>query len=248
VISKLAVVETEDIGRDVSIGEFSIVRDGVKIGDNVVIHPHVVVQSGAVLGDGVEIFPGAYVGKEPKGAGALARRAHFERRVRIGANSSIGPSAVIYYDVEIGEYSLIGDAASIREQCRVGSRTVIGRHVTLNYAVEVGDETKVMDHSWLAGNMSVGNRVFISGGVLTTNDNAMGRDGFTDELMLGPTIEDGVLIGVGALLLPNVRIGKAAIIGAGAVVTKDVEPGTVVMGVPARYVRAVETLERVKSE
>lgn len=236
---KLSVVETDDIGENVSIGEFSVIREGVKIGNGVIIHPHVVIQPGVIIGDGVEVFSGAYIGKEPKGAGTLARQPHFERRVLIGPNTSIGVGAVIYYDVEIGERTLIGDGASIREQCRIGSASVIGRYVTMNYAVIVGDQTKVMDHSWLAGNMTVGNRVFISGGVLTTNDNAMGRDGFKDELMRGPTIEDGVLIGVGALLLPNLTVGASAIIGAGAVVTKDVEPGMVVMGVPARHVRPI---------
>lgn len=239
-ISKHAIVETEEIGQNVSIGEFSIVRRGVRIGKDVVIHPHVVIESMVTIGDGVEVFPGAYIGKEPKGAGALARQPVFERRVLIGANSSIGPGVIIYYDVEIGEHTLIGDGASVREQCRVGSRSVIGRHVTLNYLVEVGNHTKIMDHSWLAGNMRVGDNVFISGGVLTTNDNAMGREGYLTEKMIGPTIGDNVLIGVGALLLPGVIIGDGAVIGAGAVVTKDVEAGTVVMGVPARFVRAIE--------
>jgi acetyltransferase-like isoleucine patch superfamily enzyme len=96
-----------------------------------------------------------------------------------------------------------------------------------------------MDHSWLAGNMSIGSNVFISGGVLTSNDNAMGRHGFSDADMRGPTVEDGALIGVGAMLLPGVTVGAGAVIGAGAVVTKDVPAGMVVMGLPARAVRPV---------
>lgn len=237
--SPLALVETDAIGANVTIHAFAVIRPGVIIGDNVVIHPHTVIERGVVLGDGVEVFPGAYIGKEPKGAGALARPLSFERHVLIGANSSIGPGAVIYYDVEIGANSLIGDAASIREQCRVGDRCVIGRHVTVNYAVTIGDRSKVMDHAWLAGNMRVGNDVFISGGVLTTNDNMMGRYGYIEGEMCGPTIEDEVLIGVGALILPGVTIGKGAVVGAGAVVTKNIDSSTLVMGLPARVVRYV---------
>lgn len=125
-----AVVESDQIGTNVTIGEFVVIRAGVTLGNDVVIHPHVVIEFGVVIEDGGQIFPGAYIGKEPKGAGALARPLQFERRVVIGAifRQSIR-HVVIYYDVMIGERSLIGDGASIREQCRIGSRTVIGRHV-----------------------------------------------------------------------------------------------------------------------
>ena len=72
-ISARAVVETEAIGADVTIAEFAVVRSDVTIGNRVVIHPHVVIESGVRVGDNVEIFPGAYIGKVPKGAGALSR-------------------------------------------------------------------------------------------------------------------------------------------------------------------------------
>lgn len=239
-ISKLAVVETADIGRGVTIGEFAIVRAGSRLGDGVVIHPHAVIGDGVVLGDGVEVFPGAVVGREPKGAGALARQPVFERRIEVGANSSIGPHAVLYYDVVIGEQTLIGDGASIREQCRIGSRCIISRYVTINYNTTVGDRTKVMDLTHLTGNMRVGNDVFISLHVGSTNDNAVGKHGYSEDAVIGPTIEDGAMIGVGASLLPGVVIGRGAIVGAAAVVTRDVAERTVVMGIPARAMRTVE--------
>jgi len=92
----------------------------VTIGDNVRIHPQVVIESHASIGSGSEIFPGTYIGKEPRGAGNLARNPTFERRISIGRECVIGPSATIYLDVEIGDNVLVGDGASIREQCRIG--------------------------------------------------------------------------------------------------------------------------------
>jgi acetyltransferase-like isoleucine patch superfamily enzyme len=235
VISQMSVVETNEVGENVEIREFAVVRKGAIIGSGVVIHPHVVVESGVIIGDEVEIFPGAYLGKEPKGAGALAREPRFERRTVIGNGSSIGPHAVIFYDVEIGEGTLIGDGVSIREQCRIGSKCVISRYVTLNYNCVIGDRTKIMDLSHITGNCCIGDDVFVSTCVATANDNAIGRLPYSDA-MLGPTVESGAMIGLGARLLPGITVGEDSLVGAGAVVTADVEPHTVVMGIPARPV------------
>lgn len=239
-ISDKAVVLTDKIGEGTVVHEFAVVRKEVSIGNNVVIHPHVVIENGVTIGNNVEIFPGTYIGKVPKGAGALARIPEFETFVEIGADCSIGPNAIIFYDVRVGNNTLIGDGASIRERSRIGSFDIIGRYVTVNYNTVINDRVKVMDHSWLAGNMKIGKGVFISGCVATANDNAIGRLGFDEDRIVGPYIEDGAAIGLGALLLPGTHIGKSAIVGAGAVVTKDVPPYAVVMGVPAKVVRYFE--------
>jgi len=237
----LAVVETAAIGENVEIGEFAIVRAGAVLGNGVVIHPHAVIAAGVILGDGVEVFPGAFLGREPKGAGATARQPSFERTLKIGAGCSIGPHAVIYYDVEIGEGTLIGDGASIREQCRIGSRCIVSRYVTINYNTSVGDRTKIMDGSHITGNCTLGADVFVSTLVGSTNDNTIGKQGYSAEHVVGPTIRDGAMVGAGAILLPAVVIGERAVVGAGSVVTRDVEPDAVVMGVPARPIRPRET-------
>src|SRR5712664_1295708 len=108
-ISPHAIVESNELEKGTSVGEFAIVRAGVSIGENVVIHPYVLINSGATIGSGVEIFPGTIIGKEPKGAGALARTPTFERRIVVGDGCSIGPNAILYYDVEVGDQTLIGD-------------------------------------------------------------------------------------------------------------------------------------------
>lgn len=95
----------------------------------------------------------------------------------------------------------------------------------------------MQDHTWLAGNMTIEDDVFISGCVGTSNDNAIGRNGYDGSPMLGPTIARGAAIGVGANLLPGVRVGIGAMVGAGAVVTKDVPDGVLVTGVPAEIRR-----------
>lgn len=238
-ISPLAVVQTDRLGEGVRIDEYAIVRSGANLGRNVHIHPHVVIEPGVVIEDDVEVFPGAYIGKEPKGAGATARDMNFERRVLIGRGTSVGPNAVIFYDVEIGSETLIGDGASIREQCRVGSKSIISRYVTLNYNARIGDRTRIMDMTHITGNCVVGDDVFISALVSTANDNEMVHRRYEEGKVVGPQIGDKVSVGEGACILPGVNVGEGAMIGAGSVVTKNVKPFTLVIGVPARFVRSL---------
>jgi UDP-3-O-[3-hydroxymyristoyl] glucosamine N-acyltransferase len=229
-----AVVETDSIGAGASIGEFVVVRAGAVLGEGVTIHPHVVVESGVEVGEGTEILPGSYLGRRPRAVGAIARQPVFRPRLRIGGGCSIGPNAVVYYDVEIGDDVLVGDAASIREQVRIGDGCVVGRAVALDRDVQVGNRTRIMNQANIVAKAKLGADVFVGPGVLTTNDDALGRHGWVDELMHGPTVEDEAMIGAGAILLPGVIIGRLAVVGAGAVVRHDVEAGTTVLGVPAR--------------
>lgn len=239
-ISEHSLIDADHIGSNPMIHEFCVIRSGVTIGDNVIIHPHVVIETGVTIGDNVEIFPGAYLGKQPKGTGNTSRPISYEPHVVIEDGSVIGPHAVVYYDVIIGDNTLVGDGASVREGSRIGKRCILGRHVTVNYNTLIGNDVKIMDHSWLAGNMRIGNKVFISGGVLTTNDNDMNASGYNEDRIVGPQIHDGVRIGVGAILLPHITIGEGAVIAAGATVTKDVAPYDLVMGVPARPQRNLQ--------
>lgn len=234
-IHQTAIIHSDAvIGNNVTIMPFAVVGKAF-IGDECIIHPHVVIADGVNLGARTEVFPGAFVGKEPKGAGALARKPEFNFYVKVSEECSIGPHAVIYYDVEIGSNTLIGDGASIRENCRIGSKCILSRYVTVNYNTKIGDRTKIMDNTHITGNAIIGSDVFISLMVGTTNDNVV-RAGYSGHV-IGPVIEDNVVIGVGASLLPAIKIGKGATVAAGSVVTKDVEPSTLVAGAPARFVK-----------
>lgn len=237
-INNLSVVETNSIGKNTTISEFCVIRQNVKIGNNVFIHPNVIINEGVEIEDGVEIFPGALIGKEPKGAGATARKLEFEKKIKIGANTSIGPNAIIYYDVIIGANCLLGDAVAIREKCRIGIKCIIGRHVSLLYNVVIDDETRIMTNSHISGNSVIGKNVFISVGVNSMNDNDFGENGY-HEKVIGQNIGDNVKIGGGATLLPNIKIGKNAVIASGAVVTRNVEGNSLVMGVPAKHQKFV---------
>lgn len=238
-VHRTAIVESKHLGTSVTIGEYAVVREGAQLSDGVVVHPHVVIDDGVTVGPDTEIFAGALLGKEPKGAGAVARQVAFARRLVIGAGSSIGPHVVLFYDVEIGDNSLLGDGASVREGCRIGRQCLLSRYVTVNYNTTIGDRTKIMDLTHVTGNCRIGADVFISLTVGMTNDNAPVGGTYEEGRVRGPIIEDGVMIGAGATLLPAVEIGAGAVVAAGSVVTKDVAAYTMVAGVPAVYKRGV---------
>jgi acetyltransferase-like isoleucine patch superfamily enzyme len=213
----------------------------VTIGKNVIIHDFVTIYPEVIIKDNTEIFEGAVIGKPPKSTISFSRKISSKKIVTIiGEGCIISPNAIIYNDVEIGNQNLIGDNASIREQCIIGNDCIIGRNVTLNYNVLVGDSTKILDGSVITGNMIIGNNVFISASVTTANDNNMGKKGYDDDIIKGPIIEDNVAIGVGAIILPSIRIGEGSIVGAGAVVTKDVPNKRLIMGVPAKIIRKLD--------
>lgn len=232
-IDERAIVRARTIGKRCRVDPFAVIAENVVLGDDIVIHPHVVIADGVHIGNGVEVFPGTYIGKTPKGVGATIRPISYESLVSIGPDCAIGPHAVIYYDVQIGSQTLLGEGASIREGGRIGDRCIISRYVTLNYHVHIGNDVKIMDMAHITGNTAIEDQVFVGAHVVMANDNALGKQGYQENAIRGPILRQGCAIGNGANLLPNLVIGENAVVAAQAMVTKNVLPGTVVAGVPA---------------
>lgn len=222
------------------ISKTAIIHDDVEIGDNVVIHDYVVIYSGTVIENGCEIYDHCVLGKLPTSPGVTSRKLKDKySNLVIGENTILCPGGVLYIGSKIGSRNLLGDHCSIREECEVGNNCIIGRNVCVNYNTIIGDFTKIMDNTTITGNMKIGKHVFISTLVATTNDNTMGREEYDECHVKGAVIGDYTTIGAAANILPGVSIGENVIVGAGALVTKNVMPNKVVMGIPARVVRDV---------
>jgi len=229
-----AVVESDSIGAGSEIGPFAVIAAGAVLGEEVRIHPHVVIGSGVRVGAGTEVLPGAYLGREPRAVGSIVREPSFERRLEIGEGCAIGAHAVVYYDVSIGPHTLVGDGASIREQVRIGEACVVGRNAIVDFDVQMDDEARVVDLSNVTGGSRLGRGAFIGPGVMMMNDSTFASEGYDEALLEGVMVEEEVMVGGAAVLLPGVHLGRGAVVAAGAVVTRDVEPGATVFGMPAR--------------
>jgi len=231
------IAKTAKIGKDSTIGHNVVILDDVQIGDNVYIGHNVVIHEGTKIGSDTYVDDEAILGRMPRSGVSSRHKAPTDLPpLEIGSDCVISAGVIIYAGVKIGNQVLIGDQASIRQFSSVGDRSVVGRLVSTDPSVNIGSLVKIEAGAALAGPSTIEDNVFIGMGVITTNDNSMGRGVGNHK---GPHIKRGVRIGSNSTLLPGVVIGEQAVVAAGAVVTHDVPDRKVVMGVPARVVRDV---------
>ncbi len=219
--------------------------DQVQVGAGVFFGAHVVVHSGTLIGDGCVIEDHAVLGKRPR----LARRspARVEvRELQLGDRVTVCAGAVVLAGATVGEGAILGDQSFVRERSQIGPGSVIGRGSVVDNDVRVGARVRVQTDVYLTAFTVVEDDVFLGPGATTTNDDTMSRHGPQMPLR-GAILRRACRVGGGAVLTPGVEIGEEAFVAAGAVVTRDVPPRAVVMGVPARAVREVpeeDLLER----
>ncbi len=143
-------------------------------------------------------------------------------------------------DVEFGE-GVVVQAFTNLYGCRIGDNTRIGTFVEIQRGASIGANCKIQSHTFICDGVTIEDNVFIGHGVTFVNDKhprATAGDGrlqtAEDWALLEIVVERGASIGSGATVLGGVRVGSEALVGAGAVVTRDVLPGATVRGVPAR--------------
>lgn len=186
----------------------------------------------AEMGEDCIVSPGGIVG---------LKYSHDCGPARLGCGARIRAGAIIYADVTAGMDFQTGHHTLVREKTTIGDHVVIGTNTVIDGTVSIGDFVKIESNCYIPTHTTIGNRVFFGPGVTLTNDRypLKLRDEYVPE---GPVIEDGVTLGGGVVVLPGVRIGHDSLVAAGAVVTKDVLPLSLVRGVPGRAVPLPEKL------
>jgi acetyltransferase-like isoleucine patch superfamily enzyme len=238
---------------DPGIAAGAWVAPGASLGEGVVIEPGAVIHEGVVLGAGVLIEACAVLGKRPRlraGSSAAASAGAASEApplpLVLGDGETVCAGAVVYAGASIGDRVIVGDQSQVRERARIGAGSVIGRGSSVDFDAVIGMRVLIQTGVYVTAGTIVEDDVFLGPGVCTTNDSTMGRLAPGTPLR-GPVFRRACRVGGGAVIVPGVEIGEEAFIAAGAVVTGDVEPRAVVMGIPGRVVRFVgdeDLLER----
>jgi len=151
----------------------------------------------------------------------------------------IAPDVKLGKDVKLAKFiNLYG--------CEIGDETKIGAFVEIQKNASVGRRCKISSHTFICEGVTIEDHVFIGHGVMFINDSYPRATTPGGELQTAADwkvertiVKKGASIGTGATVLASVTIGERAIVGAGSVVTRDVPPDTIVIGNPARVLRAV---------
>ena len=159
------------------------------------------------------------------------------------ARPQIADTAVVSDDAVIGPATRIWHFAQVREKARIGAECNVGKGAYVGAGVVVGNRCKIENNASLFEGLTVEDAVFIGPHVVFTNDklprstNPDGTLQTAADWVMGRTIvRRGASIGAGAVIVPDVEIGRYAMIGAGAVVTHDVPAHALVVGNPANQV------------
>jgi acetyltransferase-like isoleucine patch superfamily enzyme len=150
-------------------------------------------------------------------------------------------------DVKIGKDAVINEFVNLYG-CEIGDNTKVGSFVEIQKGAIIGRNCKISSHTFICEGVTIEDNVFVGHSVTFINDlfpRATTVDGKLkgeeDWVCIPTLIKLGASIGSSATIMCGITVGENAIVGAGSVVTKDVPPGTIVAGNPARIIRKVES-------
>jgi UDP-2-acetamido-3-amino-2,3-dideoxy-glucuronate N-acetyltransferase len=221
-------------------GKNVVIGNNVKLGTNCVIGNNVVIHDDTIIGNFVRIDDNAVIGKLPmKSVNSATTKKDTLEATTIGDNCIIGSCAIIYRAATIANDVLIADLASVREHVSIGEKTIIGKGATIENQVNIGKFCKIQSNVQIVPYSEIEDYVFISPGVMTSNDKYAGRTKKRFSEFKGITIKKGARLGVACITLPGIVIHEDAMVGAGSLVTKDVPSKKIVVGIPAKEIRDV---------
>ena len=199
------------------------------------------VFAGVVIGDGSVVEEYCILGTPPRGkkAGELA--------TTIGRRAVVRSHTVIYAGNRIGDDFQTGNKVNIRESNEIGNNVSIGTLSVIEHHVRIGNGVRMHSQVFVPEFTVIEEDAWLGPNVVITNAKYPLSPG-AKETLAGPLVRKGAKIGANSTILPGIVIGENALVGAGSVVVKDVPPGAVVIGNPARVIKYIDQLPYTKAD
>lgn len=221
---------TSGIHPSAVVSEKAVLGANVEVGPFTLIHDHVEIGAGTVIGSHCELGVPSALALEPN--------------LVIGENSLIRSHSIFYAGSTIGPNLVTGHRVTVRENTRAGSNFQLGTLGDVQGHCLIGDNVRTQSGVYIAQKSRIGNFVWLFPHVVLTNDPHPPSD-----YTVGCEIEDFAVISANSVVLPGVRVGRGAVVGAMCLVTRDVPPETLFVGVPGREAGpAREVAHRVTGE
>ena len=241
--------------RKVQIHPHAVVEDEVVLGSACIVEPHAVlrgpistgpncffgagctVRGPARIGSSVYLAQMTVVGfpTQPEilafQEGKPVTPGSATQPTTIGNSCIVRSGTVLYAGVQLGNNVRVGHNALLRESLTIGDNTIVGSGVIIDGHTSIGPKVSIQSGVYIPLNTTIEDHVFLGPRCILTNDKYVMRSPYE---LKGPTVRHGASVGAGAILMPGIEVGEEAVVGAGAVVTKNVAPKTIVLGVPAK--------------
>lgn len=194
-----------------------------------------IVYAGVVWEGKYSIGPFAIIGQP------IIGKHEGEVQTYIGSNALLRSHTIIYAGNRIGSNFITGHGVLIREDNTIGEDVSIGSNCIIEHHVIIGSRVRLHSNVFIPEFSVLDDECWIGPNVVLTNAKYP-RSSDVKKSLVGPHIERRAKIGANATILPGIRIGHDALIGAGTVVTHDVEPKAVVVGNPAHVINSISRL------
>lgn len=223
-------------GQNVIIGHNCIIEDNVILGDNVYIDHNTIIRSDVKIGENTFIGANCIIGEELMDF-CIDRKYH-KHPLEIGKDSIIRSGSIIYGDSQIGDNFQTGHQVTIREKSKIGNYVSIGTLSDIQGNCEIGNYVRLHSNVHIGQLSCIEDFVWIFPYVVLTNDPTPPSEDF-----LGVTVRAFAIIATGAVIMPGIEIQNDALVGAGAIVTKDVLQYAVVAGNPGKQIADIRNVK-----
>ena len=224
------------IGKNAVLGHNCIIEDGVTIGDDAFIDSNTIIRNGVKIGNDAFIGANCIIGEYQ--SDFCQRKKAKVHPLIIGDSTLIRSGSIIYSGSNIGSHFQAGHQVTIREKSNIGNNVSIGTLSDIQGNCSIGNYVRIHSNVHIGQLSVIDNYVWIYPYVVLTNDPTPPSDHFA-----GVHVHSFAVIATGSIIMPGLEIGQDALIGAGAIVTNNIEPYAVALGNPARAVSDVRNIK-----